>query len=433
MARDRGKLVVVGLDGMPYRLIEHLSSTGVMPNTQALIRKGTFRPMESSIPEVSSVAWSSIITGVNPGRHGIFGFSDVPEGTYRLTFPNFTNLRSDPFWDQENRLRSVILNVPSTYPARAMNGVLVSGFVALDLKRSVHPPEVLDTLSNMGYKVDVDSDKGHRSMDLFIKDLNATLEARIAAYRHFWDSEEWNTFMLVFTGTDRLGHFLWDAYEEESHRYHDAFLDHLRRIDQVVGEVMSKISGNDTLVMLSDHGFESSEVEVNVSRILVDEGFLKLRCDPPRSLADIEEGTRAFALDPARIYLNVEGKYPRGSVKTADYGSVVRDLVDLFSSLELVGGKIARKVCTREEIYEGPHAWHGPDLVVVGNRGWDLKSGLKAREKTKPSTFKGKHTQDDAFLLVNCESTAMPEKPRVDEVVTIVREITGRMPDVRNS
>ncbi len=412
---------------MPFRLIEDLAVRGVMPETAAVIGRGAFRAMESSIPEVSSVAWSSIITGSNPGEHGIFGFTDVAAGTYRLSFPNFADLKAKPFWDVEEFGRCVVVNVPSTYPVRPMNGVLISGFVALDLKKAVHPPALLPALSEIGYKIDVDSDKAHKSMDLFLKDLSDTLEARIRAFRHLWESEEWQTFMLVFTGTDRLAHFLWDAYEDESHKYNGAFREHLHRIDEVVGEIVSRMNDGDSLVMLSDHGFELARCEVNVNRVLVEEGYLRFRNQPPQSLADVDEGTKAFALDPARIYVNLEGRYPRGSVKAKDRESVVDQLSDLFTALEVDGERVVERVCRREDIYEGPYTAQGPDLVLVGNSGFDMKASLRATEVHKSSSFAGKHTQKDAFLLVNSSREGvLPESPGVHQVVDIIRELTGR-------
>ena len=123
--KRNSRLVIIGLDGMPYRLIRNLAEKGTMPNMKRLIEEGVFRQMESSIPEVSSVVWSSIITGTNPGVHGIFGFTDLAPGTYRIIFPNFNSLKAKPFWERGRSGSSVIINVPGTYPARPLDGVLL--------------------------------------------------------------------------------------------------------------------------------------------------------------------------------------------------------------------------------------------------------------------------------------------------------------------
>ena len=137
-----GKTVIVGLDGVPYGMIEDFAQSGVMPNMAKLISQGIFRKMQSSIPEISSVAWSSIITGKNPGEHGIFGFMDLFDGSYKMRFPNFTDLKAKPFWEDWPG-RSIIVNVPSTYPVRQMDGVHVSGFVSVNFEKSIHPKSLM--------------------------------------------------------------------------------------------------------------------------------------------------------------------------------------------------------------------------------------------------------------------------------------------------
>jgi predicted AlkP superfamily phosphohydrolase/phosphomutase len=78
------------------------------------------------------------MTGTNPGKHGVYGFLDLKPSSYKVYFPNATHVKGETLWDVLGRKgkRSVVLNVPSTYPAREINGVLVSGFVAIQLERA---------------------------------------------------------------------------------------------------------------------------------------------------------------------------------------------------------------------------------------------------------------------------------------------------------
>ena len=77
ITNTKKRIIIIGLDGVPYRLIDNLCKNKVTPEIKTLIEKGVFRQIESSIPEISSVAWSAIITGKNPGKHGIFGYTCV--------------------------------------------------------------------------------------------------------------------------------------------------------------------------------------------------------------------------------------------------------------------------------------------------------------------------------------------------------------------
>jgi predicted AlkP superfamily phosphohydrolase/phosphomutase len=416
------RVIVIGIDGVPYTFLQDLSQNGTMPNFKKLADEGIFTQMDSSIPEISSVAWSSIITGVNPGIHGIFGFTDLAPDSYRMTFPNYSSLQVPAFWEQNADKRSVIINVPSTFPARELNGVLISGFVALDLKRSTYPPSLLPQLNELDYRVDVDVEKINQSTSFFLKDLDNTLKARIAAYRYLWENEDWDYFMLVFTGTDRLMHFLWNAYENNEHEHHSAFLDHYHQIDEAIGEIAEKANDNDTMILLSDHGFERLNNDVYVNYVLKNEGILKYESDQPSGMKDIDGTSRAFALDPGRIYIHLKDRFPKGCVEKSEREKIIQELEHIYSELEYNGQKIIRRCYRKEEIYSGPLMSQAPDLVLVGNSGFNLKGSLNPTSLCEKSIFTGMHNQHDAFLLVRGGSDKiMPaKKPCVTDIVEII-------------
>ena len=155
------RVFILGLDGTPYGLMQDLFSRGILKNLSEIAQKGCFQQMSTTIPDVSSVAWTSFMTGVNPGRHGIFGFMDVKPGTYSTFFPNTTHVRSPSIWQliAKEEKKSVIVNMPSTYPAQEINGALIAGFVAIDLERATYPKKLVPWLKETGYMLDVDDSK----------------------------------------------------------------------------------------------------------------------------------------------------------------------------------------------------------------------------------------------------------------------------------
>lgn len=365
------RLVLIGLDGVPYTLLKDLADMGVMPNIAGIIKKGVFKKITSTLPEVSAVAWSSIITGENPGSHGIFGFTELDRKTGRLRFPDFDDLKSQPFWQKFPNLKHVIINVPSTYPARPLNGVLVSGFVAPDLRKAVYPKSLLPTLRKISYRTDVDSEKAHRDMNEFLKDVSNTLESSIKLYRHLWKNQKWNVFMYVFTVTDRLMHFLWDAYEDKNNKYNDAFLDYFKRIDKIIGEISYGLKKDDALLIFSDHGFERLEKEVHINNVLRENRLER----------------RAFALDPARIYIERKDK------------DLTTEIEEVFNSLKIDKKRIINRVFRRDEIYSGSRVKYAPDLVLLSNNGFNLKVKPHSDTISSSAIFTGKHTYEDAFFL----------------------------------
>ena len=417
----KNRTIIIGLDGVPYGLLQDLMNRGIMPNTKEKMPRGVLRKMQSSLPEVSSVAWSSIITGKNPAEHGIFGFTDLIPHSYELHFPNFNDLQSPPFWDLVQG-RSVIVNVPSTYPVKKMNGVHISGFISVDFEKSVFPPSLIPTLKKFDYRLDVDSTLAHKSMNLFLKDLEENLQGSLRAYRYLWEKEEWGIFMFVFTGTDRLLHFLWDAYEKESHKFHGEFLEYFRKIDKIIGEIVSKIQEEDRLIMLSDHGFEGLDFDVYINAILKKEDYLHFGNKKEHELIHIDSSTKAFALDPARIYIHTKEKYPNGRVDRRDREKIIQDIIKLFSGLEIDKRRVIEGIYTKEDIYSGPFMDRAPDILLVGSKGFNLKGGIKQEKFTDKDIFTGKHTQDDAFLFIKgkTDKDVIPNSFNVFDVKDLV-------------
>jgi len=423
--KNKNKKVIIGIDGVPFRILDELSNQGIMPNFKDLKSDGVFKKMESSLPEISSVSWSSIITGKNPGEHGIFGFTDFIPGTYTMSFPNFKNLKEKPFWEREIDKKHVIINVPSTYPPNEINGFIVSGFVSLDMHKSVQPQVYLEMLSEIEYKIDVDSKKAHKSISMFLNNLFKVHEKRLELYRKLWDKIDWDNFMLVFTGSDRLEHFLINAYENTEHEFHQQFLEYFKKIDDAIGEINYKMNENDSLFMLSDHGMEEVKYNVNLNTFLEKEGFLLLDNKPNKRYNNIMKGSEAFVLDPSRIYFNKIDRFPNGGVKKSDEEELTYKLISSLKSFKIDNTNVIQKIYKKDEIYHGKYLKKAPDLVLLPNSGFSLNGRIgKENIYEKPDKIVGMHTQPDAFLYVkkNENKKIIPKIPNVEDFISIVEK-----------
>jgi predicted AlkP superfamily phosphohydrolase/phosphomutase len=418
------RTVVIGIDGAPSAMLDRLAREGVTPNLTSLRGGGFFGHMDSSVPAVSSVSWSTIITGVNPGAHGIYGFTQMMDGSYTIAYPNYNAIRHPPFWEGISGAH-VVINVPMTYPAPEINGCLISGFVSPDFDKSVHPRSLLPELAAIDYQTDVDAGKAHKSKTLLVKQLNETLDARIAAYRMLWDRYDWSVFKLVFTGTDRLEHFLWDAYADEEHEMHDDFLDYFRRIDEAIGEISQRMGDDDSLVILSDHGMEAVRYNVNLNAYLLQEGILKLGDDPRRKYNNMLGHSKAFALEDGRIYMHRQGRYPRGEVAEDEVEGAVEELIDVLGRLRIDGEEVVAATHRREDIYHGQHLGKAPDLVVEPAPGYNLRGKL-TDVLYEESPLAGMHNAD-AFLHVS-QKDVVPNKPSVEDVVPIIKALNDEVP-----
>jgi predicted AlkP superfamily phosphohydrolase/phosphomutase len=405
--RKKQKTLVIGLDGVPFPLLSDLAADGTMPNVAKLIALGHLAKMKVTLPEISAVSWPSFMTGVNPGTHGIFGFLDPKPGSYDIRFPNFKDLKAPTFWEKmgEKRKTSIVINQPSTYPAHEIPGILVSGFVALSLKKSVYPARILSDLEGIDYEIDIDTRRAREDHDYLMEQLDCTLKGRLKAVDLFWTKEDWDYFQVVVTGTDRLHHYLWAAYDCADHKHHQAFRDYYAKVDAFIGELFGRfveVSGRaqegEGFFMLSDHGFCGIEQEVRIANWLRDNGFLSFEKEDPGSLEDIAESSRAFVVDPGRIYLNRKGRFPKGSVDDASARAIMDEIKAGLAELRYDGKPVIERVFERDEIYSGPETPKAPDLVPVGHHGFDLKGTIKEAELFGRTNLTGMHTWDEAFF-----------------------------------
>ncbi len=435
--KHKNRVAVLGLDGVPYGLLKTLFSSGVMPNLAALAREGSFLKMETSHPCVSSVAWTSFMTGENPGYHGIFGFTDLATDRVALKLPSFDDIQCPVLWNRIRDKRAAIVNLPFTYPARPLNGLLISGFVAPIFERSVYPSSMLPWLRMRNYRTDVDAVRGRSNRQAFIDDLFQTLDIHASVILELMQSENWDLFIGVITATDRLHHFFFDACEDQGHPLHDMTMNFYAKIDGVIERFIFNAGANSRNILLSDHGFTRLRTQVYLNRILEMLGYLKYTTARPTSIEDIHEASQAFAMDPSRIYIHTKERFINGVVSPLEAEQVRSGLKAKLQNL--TGGdigivetdeglcpseKLFAKVMVKEEVYRGPLLGRAPDLVIIPNNGYDLKASVTARTPVQKDIFTGMHTHDDAFLIMTEAdvATRMP-KPHITDVCELILEV----------
>jgi predicted AlkP superfamily phosphohydrolase/phosphomutase len=418
--------MVIGIDGVPYELIKDFTERGVMPNFKRLIKKYNFIKTQVPLPEISSVSWTSFMTGMNPGEHGVYGFMEINNDNYGYKFPTFPFLPVKTIWEriEKNRAKSIIINLPNTYPVRKINGYLVSGFVALDLENAVYPKDFLSYLKEIDYKVDVDTALGKKDKKYFLKELHETLDNRYLLYKKLI-KEKWNLFYFIITGTDRLHHFLFKSKDNSEHPNHNDFIGYYKRVDEIIGEITNEMENKGIpFIILSDHGFTSLKYEVYISQYLKAWGYLGFNEDNPKNLKSINENSTAFALDPSRIYIHLEGKYGKGKVKKGDYDKIRKEIKEKFLSLEIENKKVIKKVYFKEEIYKGGYFDKAPDIILLSNYGFDLKAGITKKDKYSESFFEGMHSQDNALLL-DSYGLKLDNHPFINDIGKQVEEYFG--------
>ena len=402
-SKKRKKALIIGVDGVPHSLLDTFTKNGTMPNLNRILNRGfTLHSMNASLPEISSVSWTSFMTGVNPAEHGTFGFTHLQPNSYKLHFTNSSDMKSPTFWQilskQGKVSKTLVINVPSTYPAFPIEGLLVSGFVAVDFDKAVYPSSYVPILRSMNYIIDVEAEKARRDKKALYADILQSLSVRRKVFLDLFDREAWDLCVFCITETDRLHHFFFD--EKESVTFEKPY----RMIDDITSDLYNaakKKWGEDFLFMiLSDHGFSLLKQEVNLNAYLQKMRLLQL--DTSKEYYEkIDRGTLAFAMDPGRIYIHYENRFPKGHV-TASQGSKIREQVKaVLSGLKAEDGTpVIHSIFEKEKIYQGPYLEQAPDLVCVPNLGYDLKGNMRKEEVFTSDIFTGMHTWNNAVLIL---------------------------------
>lgn len=406
------KIAFIGLDGVPHSMLLRLFESGVMPKLAKFAHEGVLLKMETSLPPVSSVAWTSFMTGSNPADHGIFGFTDVERQKIALKLPSFDDVQRPTLWNQNPDRKALIINLPFTYPARPLNGNLICGFVAPVFERAVYPESLIPWLRSQNYTIDTDNVRARSDRNLLIRNLfdnlNCLRQVSLSLVKEHWD-----ILILVITGTDRLHHFLFDAFENRSHPHHSDFFSYYKRIDMFLAEVDALFDNQTLPVFLSDHGFTELKTQVYLNNILKSLGFLKFVKDDPKFIDDIHPDSLAFAMDPTRIYINTFERFGNSlmpqsraletrarlkieleKLKLSDFG------IGSLECSEPRENKLFQEVKLREEVYSGHLTHLAPDLIVIPRPGFDVKATINAPSIASKDIFTGMHTHDDAFLLI---------------------------------
>ncbi len=426
------RVLVIGLDGVPHSLLTELIGRGVMPNLAEIAASGDLRPAESTQPTVSCTAWTSFVTGVNPGGHGVFGFIDREPGSYRHYITGSRYVRSPQVWRTlgERGHRVIIMNVPVTSPPPEVNGLLVGGFLAPKLEGATHPPELAARLGRLGYRIDIDPWQARKSLDLLLQDLDATLKGRVAGATELLSREPWSYAMVHVMGTDRINHFMWAEWDDGDPDYAPRFVDYYAAVDAAVGEIARAAGDDAELLLLSDHGFTRTVHEINIDVWLRERGYLGVPASEDAKLTQADASTRAFSMTPGRIYVNLRGREPQGGVEPGDEYEALRDEI-IAGLMELAdpdsGEPVLEAVRRREEVFHGDALDRAPDLLAIPRDGYDLKSSLTGDELFTSSPITGMHTYGDAFWLVRGRQF-QDGTPRVEDGAPTALSLLGEEP-----
>lgn len=460
MFKVSGRVFMIGVDGGDFSLIKKWADEGKLPNFKKLMGEGSYGKLRSTIPPITGAAWSTFQTGTNPGKHGAFNWFKRVEGEYRAAPVNYNDIAEPTIWQilsKQNKKVGVI-GVPVTYPPAKINGFMVPGLLTPESSdRQTYPLDLIDEVKEVApdFKFSPKEwTRGYEPKD-WVDEMYDDINNKVEVTLDLMERKEWDMMMVHFMETDQVQHFMWNYMEDETEDWNPV-LKIYQKADKAIGRLSEELTDEDTLLIMSDHGFGPLRYDFHIDTWLLREGYIKFKNNPPtliknflfnlginkESLYPIGEylypivnkinfinnvldvvsnpilewlflssqnvnwkETQAYShSEIGHIYLNVKGREPEGAVEPEDVPALRDEIIAKLKELKnpFTGKKITSQIYKGEEYYHGDKVDQAPDIIflpddleIVGKGAYEFLT----HKTVKKSRFQsGHHRMDGVFF-----------------------------------
>lgn len=428
------KVIMVGLDGADFGILDPLIADGELPFIQEILRNGARATLLSTQPMNTLPSWTSIFTGVNPGKHGLinFVFRDeradfaIARGKDRMV-PTVWELLS------KYNVKQIIVNDPISYPPSKINGIMLTGFLSPLASTNIsYPPEIREELDRAcgGYQSDLpfgfeqiirkDREKGLQLITgLAKKDYEVT--------KYLAKNYDWDLLSITFTSTDRLQHFYFNDTSK--------IRSHYRMLDGMIKDICELAEKEANVFLMSDHGFCQLKKCFYVNSWLQSQNYVKkqrsllnrvlsrfhLTGDKLSSiLIQLHLYSLLDKIVPDRIKQQVPNNIEeyRTDYKTSpvvfpstDNGLYFNDpslIPKVRASLEALAASSEdspiEKVLDRQEVFWGEFTNRAPEIPLLASYGFEISPRLAPTWLGPPSTIgdirDGTHRPEGIFMAM---------------------------------
>jgi predicted AlkP superfamily phosphohydrolase/phosphomutase len=438
-ARVANRALVVGWDGADWDILDPLLAAGELPTVRALIERGRKGVSLSCMPSHSWAAWPTFLTGRDPGGHGVFDILEYRPGASRRLPVSYGSILA-PTWParlSEAGKTSVVLNVPLTYPAPDIRGVVIAGGPIPPGTPYSNPADVGPRL---GWPINGGSWTTFRGRPVeLVEELEGLTRNRAAATRTLLDEHDWDVACVVFVSPDRAQHCLLEYVHPGHPAYDEAARTEVaervrglyRRLDEELATLIERTDEDDLVILMSDHGHQPVTRSLSMNKILEHQGFLRFgagsalvnllswgrvraaarvvydklglhgRVAVPTPPLDWSK-TRAYTSVVSTgegVSVNLVGREPDGTVASADYERVRDEVADALLGFEDpdTGTRPIARVVRKEEVLSGPYVDRAPDLLLQPA---PLYSLARARHLVAPADWlSGDHRPEGIYAM----------------------------------
>jgi predicted AlkP superfamily phosphohydrolase/phosphomutase len=478
-AVDAPKLTVIGLDAATFTVIEPMIEAGELPNLARCFAAGTHGVLRSTTHPVTTQAWTTMLTGVNAGQHGMWEFCERDASGYRLRLVNGSYRQAPTVWERLTAAgrRVGIVNVPFTWPAQEVRGFFIAGLDAAAREAGMtYPRELLSDLRRRYGKLEFDhalplDEQGY----IDIEQMRRALRQKVDYARWLTERFHPDLLVVVFMIADHMQHFGWAEWEEKflSSRVAEIY----RMLDEAVGGLARHLDSGDTMIV-SDHGAGRLKGVVNLNAWLAEHGWLtyarsarRLRAGElsrqllyrllerrrklPKRLRNFAKQrapalrervyqlreftaidfprTQAFAYGNfGNVVINVRGRERYGVVDPGEeYDELCKRIAE--EALRLVdpstGERLVAAVHRRDALFHGPALVKIPDLIFeFTDYAWAGKGNLMRPTPTIWDTIKmaesGRETYVGTHRAEGIIALAGPSFRREGRVSAAIEDVT---------
>ncbi len=421
------RLLIAGLDGATWAVLDPLLRAGRLPTLARLCEQGTRGDLASVWPPISAAAWATALTGMNPGRHGVYDFRNLDLSHYagheeRLT--TSADIAAPTLFDHAGDAGSIAYQIPLTYPPRPIHGVMVAGYPTPDRRIAyTYPPDLARRLeppdTHTADRVSRATPAGQ--LAIFQRGLEQLADNVVSLSQ----GVDWRLLMFVTGAPDGAQHrffkFVTPGYPGITHadraRHGDLLAMAMEAADSALSRILAAMPEGTDVLVISDHGGIARPWRAfHANAWLISKGWLapraggrapyatlqrfvewsrhvvpladwaKQRLPPParRWLAGMRTGvdridwarTRAYRVKLSHpiegIHLNLEGRQPRGVVPVGDYHQLRQEIMAALAARPEVV-----TVARREDVYDGPYRERAPDILFQLRPDLDGGAGLE--------------------------------------------------------
>ena len=407
MIRNVKRICVIGLDGVGSSSVKNFLSMLALNNIYNVVSKG-YTSSFISLPPYTPSAWTSIFTGVNPGKHDVYGFFKVFRigGKFKVSLASSHDIAYPRIFEMLSmyNFRSVVINIPLVYPVQGLVGlrnfVVVSDWASP--RQFIYPKQYEDTFRE--YLVEPPHRWGEAvNVESYVRSVEAFLERRLGLYYELLEKENYNLFIIVFSELDWLMHRIPDIV---AGRRSNLVYKVLSLIDKFVGRACEVC---DLVVLVSDHGFTVSRLFIGVNSILTSKGLItfnyrlnigkllrRTRSREQGTNLPIEKSKRGsnrlpdqalrnlftvlsmvakkfmsqYALSRLESIVPVSTEVDYSSSKAfmlepASWGLYVKEgYIDVVKRI-FGSNRFVKRVLHKEEVFWGPYVQDAPDLILI--------------------------------------------------------------------